>query len=221
MKKTFFLLILLIVVSGCEVKNYNVDSVDNILNLTLSDSNDLVNNSFQGYEMYIPRGISLSEKSDYNLVLTSNSGIYYLYVDAVSYYYEENVEFTSSEDSFYSNQINYGDSIGYLDVKEVDSKYFIQMMYNYAKIETYVDIDDFSVVMIEISNILKSVKYQYEILDTLIGENVLNYEEIPFDILSPKTEAVDFIEYVNEYGTYYDDGNLLPNENEIKIDENN
>ncbi len=219
MKKLVFLLVLLILVSGCEVNNYNVDSIDNILNVTLSDDSGLVNSSFGGYKMYIPRGISIREKNEYNLTLNSMYASYYVYVDVVSFYYEELVEYEENEDSFYSTKIDINDKYGYVEINEIEDKYFIEIMYNYTKIEAFVNADELSMAILEISSILKSVDYQYEILDTLIGENVLNYEEIPFDIFSPKSESVDFIEYVNEYGTYVDKDNLLPNEDQIQIDE--
>ena len=68
-------------------------------------------------------------------------------------------------------------------------------MYNYAKIEVIIDEDRINDVVSYAMIVLSSIKYNDEIINNLMGENVLDYKEIDFDIF--KTNKDDNILEVN------------------------
>ena len=75
-------------------------------------------------------------------------------------------------------------------------------MYNYAKIEAYLDKDNLNDAVLNMAYILSSVQYNEKVIDTLIGENVLDYKEEKFDIFESKREQSNFLEWVEKYDTY-------------------
>ena len=102
---------------------------------------------------------------------------------------------------------------------EINDKYFIEMMFHYAKVETYIEKDSLKEVLSSISTILGSIDYKDAILNTLIGENMLNYNELTFDIFKPKRTTGNFSDYIEVYDKYEDVDNELPDEDSIDIGE--
>ena len=72
-------------------------------------------------------------------------------------------------------------------------------MYNYAKIEAYVDEEDLKKTVTQMAYILNSVDFKDAILDTLVGENELDYNEENFNIFKPTREEGDFLDYEEQY----------------------
>ena len=131
-----------------------------------------------------------------------NDDTFYLYVDVVSYYYKTTKKFTPSDTNYLSKELRFNDKIGYIDITEKDDKYFVEFMYDYAKIEAYVDKDNLNDAVLNMAYILSSVQYNEKVIDTLIGENVLDYKEEKFDIFESKREQSNFLEWVEKYDTY-------------------
>ena len=48
---------------------------------------------------------------------------------------------------------------------------------------------------------------------------MLNYKEESFDIFKPKREEGNFLDYVEQFGTYQDIDNEIPDEDTIEIEE--
>ncbi|MEG1457628.1 MAG: hypothetical protein RSC57_03435, partial [Bacilli bacterium] len=92
-------------------------------------------------------------------------------------------------------------------------------IYNYAKIETIVDKKDVKNAFINICYILSSINYNDKVLETLVGENVLNYKEEHMNIFKPKREESEFLQIYKEYGTYSDKLGELPDPDQIQIEE--
>ena len=70
-----------------------------------------------GYKYYLPKGISFVAKDDYNAVLSDSHGNkYYMFVDAISYYYKVDNTYKVNSDSHYSKIINYNDKSGYFQI---------------------------------------------------------------------------------------------------------
>jgi len=222
MKKVIVLLLLVVFfTTGCSgVITVKKDDIDTIINEVLLKKSSLSNVYFEGYKYYVPRGLSFLNKEEFNALLQDQyHNRYYLYVDAVSYYHEVVEEYEESDEAYYSKALQNGSSFGYLEINEVDGKYFIEAMYRYVKIEVYVSKDQIMDAVCNISYILSSVKYNRSILETLIGENVLNYQEEEFDIFKSKRKTGDFLDYVEEYGKYYDKDNELPDQDRIELEE--
>ena len=54
-------------------------------------------------------------------------------------------------------------------------------------------------------------QYNYKVIDSMIGSNVLVYDSELFELMGPKKKADNFLQYVKEYGDY--------DEEDAKMDE--
>lgn len=219
MKKLGILLGILLFVSGCSVISIDDNSIDGIVSSVLSYESDLANQSLQGYKYYLPKGVRQITQTSTNTVLLDQKNYYYLYVDTVAYYHHTEEEYQERDDRYYSRSLDYNGNMGYLEINVVNDKYFIEMMYHYAKIEAYVTKEDLTVALTNICTILSSIRYNDSVLATLVGDNVLNYKEESFDIFKPKREEGNFLDYVEQFGTYQDIDNEIPDEDTIEIEE--
>ncbi len=222
MKKIFILLSIIVLTTGCSM--YNVVRIDNkniddIVDLVLKGKKKHENVSLDGYAYYLPKGFSLYEKTETNSILYYNKSRVYLYVDVVSYYHRvTNVDFEVSNDSYYSKKLDTNGLDGYLEITKLDSKYFVEYMYNYSKIEAVVNEADLKSAIADFSTILRSVTYKDTILATLIGENVLDYNEEVFNIFRPKREDGNFLLYDESYEEDNNTNNVVE-EDQLPIDE--
>lgn len=219
MKKLGILLGILLFVSGCSVISIDDNSIDGIVSSVLSYESDIANQSLQGYKYYLPKGVRQITQTSTNTVLLDQKNYYYLYVDTVAYYHQTEEEYQERDDRYYSRSLDYNGNKGYLEINVVNDKYFIEMMYHYAKIEAYVTKEDLTVALTNICTILSSIRYNDSVLATLVGDNVLNYKEESFDIFKPKREEGNFLDYVEQFGTYQDIDNEIPDEDTIEIEE--
>ena len=203
MKKLLIaLLISLFLISGCNINKVSNESVSEIFNTILYVNNNLSNTYMEGYSLYLPKGVTVIDKSDYNLKIKDSASYYYLYIDTIAYHYKVNNGFVENSTHFYSQKIAHDDKIGYVDITLKNDKYFIVVMYNYAKIETYVPKSEFNSAMMNICAILSSIKYNDSIISENIGEKKNVTQEERFNIFDSNIENDNFLKYESEYGTY-------------------
>ena len=185
-------IMLLLLVCGCS--NINNLSYNEIVSNSLNNKAK-ANTALKGYKIYLPLDMSLLNDENGNNVLYSFGDKYYLYVDLVSYYNKVSNNYKVNDDSNAIYSVILGND-GYVLVTQYNNEYFIEVMYNYAKIE---------VISSDIKNaisrslvVLNSISYNDNVIETLLGntENFLKYEE--------------------DYGTYEDDGKA-PDEDKIEI----
>lgn len=219
MKKIIVLLSMVVLLSGCSMVRIDDQNIDAIISTVLKEENKLYNTVFEGYKYYLPKGIQLIEKTDYNAQLLYQNQTYYLYVDAIGYYHKAKEEYEVPSGVYYAKPLNYNGKTGYVEINKVEDRYFVEIMYNYAKMEAYVDEDQVTDTVINMCYILSSVKFNDQVLSTLVGENVLDYEEENFSILKPKRETGSFLDYIEEYDVYYDKAGEMPDEDEIKTED--
>ena len=203
MKKIVILFTLLILFTGCEVEKISQNDLSKIVEETLSYKKQGSNNYFNGYEYYMPRGFRLRDRKGNNHVLVSNGENYYLYVDVVSYFHRKEIETTFDKELYFSEKISYNNISGYVKVSAPKNDiYYIEIVYNYSKIEAYVAEENIKSAIRNSLKILSSIKYNDVILDTLIGEKTLDYKEEVYDFFESKREDENFLDYIEEYGTY-------------------
>ena len=191
--KKIILILAVIILTGCT--NVNNMSYDEIVNTIVSSKYEIYNENRSGYKYYTPSNISSSNTIDYNEILEDDTYRYYFYVDVISYYNRVIESYEVDNNAFYSKAINYQDKFGYIEINEVsNNKYLLEIMYNYAKIEVIVDKYDLSKVISNSLIILSSVKYNSEILETIVGENILTSKEIEFNIFETKKTESNFLE---------------------------
>lgn len=199
MKKLIVLLsILTLSLTGCA--SLNTNSIDKVIETVMKKNSKLKNVNFEGYSYYVPRGLKFLNKNEYNAYLSDQyNNHYYLYVDVISRYHKVEQKYKVDKKAYYSKEIKTKDKFGYLEINEVKDYYFIETMLNYTKIEAYVSKDNLTDALTDISSILSSVKYNDKVLDTIVGENILNYKEENYNIFETKKNTSDFLDYVKEY----------------------
>ncbi len=199
------LLIVFILVTGCSVTTLDNSNYSKNIDTILSSNNKSYNAFFEGYKYYVPYNLKFIDKEKYNAVFRDKyNNKYYLYVDAISYYYKEKNNYEVNNNAYYSKVLNYKDKFGYVQINKIKNKYLIQYVYNYAKVECYVEKDNINDVLINISYLLRSIKYNRSILNSLIGEGALSYKEINYTLFDDSSEYEDFLEvvYNNEDDEY-------------------
>ena len=77
MKKIFVLLALVFLVTGCSVTEKQ--TIENVVDDVLASNQNFTNKHFSGYEYYLPRGVSMTNKLGYNSTLKYRSNQIYLY----------------------------------------------------------------------------------------------------------------------------------------------
>ena len=223
-KKLIILTISAFLLTGCT--NLTNMSVDELTDVMLNDETNLSNNVFEGYKYYIPRGLRLTEKDEYNVSLQDEyNNTYYFYIDVISYYNEEELEYKVNNKAYFSKELNYNNKKGYLEITKIEdtNAYFIEYMYNYGKIEAFVKENEIKSAIINMSSVLKSLEFNRTVLESLIGNNVLDYKEDTYDVMKPKgsTATKDtYLEYEEKYGIYEGYGDNNTSEDRIEIEEN-
>ena len=200
LKQIFTLAFIILLLSGCSLVYVNKQSIDEILDSILSIETNLKTESFDGYSYYLPHGVNLKAGRNSNSVLYSNHNKMYLYVDLVSYYHKVNNTYQENSDAYYSRKIDINGKQGYLEINEIDNKYYIDYMYNYGKIEAYVPKQDLNKTLTNMSYILKSIQFKDSILDFLIGKSSLNYNEEKYNIYKVNgNDKSNFLQALEQY----------------------
>ena len=191
MKKLVILLsMVMLFMTGCTVTKLDATDIGKNMKTILSENNKLYNVYYSGYKYYLPKGTNLVKKDDYNAVLSDSHGNkYYMFVDAIN------------SDSHYYKIINYNDKSGYIQIDEVKKKYFIQYVYNYVKIEAYVDKSELTSCVNNMSYILRSVKFNRTVVESLVGENVSEYDEENFSLFKADNSTESFLDVVERTET--------------------
>ena len=223
-KKIFLLIISILTLTGCT--NLTNMSTDEVVDVMLKNDTNLSNNVFDGYKYYIPKGLRLLEKDEYNASFKDEyNNTYYFYIDVVSFYNKEEAEYKVNNKAYFSKELDYNNKKGYLEITKIEDtdRYFIEYMYNYGKIEAFVKENEIKSAIINMSSVLKSLEFNRTVLESLIGNNVLDYKEDTYDVMKPKgsTATKDtYLEYEEKYGIYEGYGDNNTSEDRIEIEEN-
>ena len=205
MKKIIIVIGFIFLLAGCtNIKNLSLEQIIG----TIGQESNKQNIYRTGYKYYLPRGLAIDNSEDFNEEISDGKYNYYLYVDALSYIKKVDNRYLSNNTSYYSKEIKNGDLYGYIEINLVNNdKYLIEIMYNYAKIEVIVDESDINNVLLTSVNILKSIKYNDNIINNLFGKNILNYMEEEFNIFHTTSSDSTYIQIDD---TYYEEEETLP-----------
>jgi len=212
MKKFILLFTLVFLTTGCTYQNLNDMPIDDCAEYVIENNTNIYNVSKIGYRYYLPRGFTTIDDVEYNEVLFSEGYKYYMYIDIVSYYNKIDSTYTYNGDAYLSQYLNYANNEGYLEVTKRDNNmFFVEMMYNYAKIEVLVREKDLKSSIINISYILSSIRYNNSVIESKLKSTTVNYKEKVFKVEKPKGEETkNILDYAEEYDNYNDINNELP-----------
>lgn len=218
-KKVIIILICLFVLSGCKFENISDSNIEKNIDVILNRKTKYLNKDAIGYQYYLPKNITVKNTNEFNQELYFNGNTLYLYADVVSYYHKTKKEYKIDKNAYISKKINNNNKTGYIEITKQNNRYYIEMMYNYAKIEGYCNKYDLIDTVNSISYILSSVKYNDNVIETLLGDkryDLSNNET--FNIFKTKKNNSNFLDYVNEYDNYKgtEDLNNLIEKEEIK-----
>lgn len=200
MKKKFLLLMVLLLCIGCtrinNNNNYNV-----IVNEVIKNSNNIYNTNSLGYKYYLPFSINKVYDKDYNQIFKVNDTYMYLYVDVISYYYKNNLNLDDkdSSDCYYYYKINNNNKTGYIKITKDKDKYFMKVVYNYAKIETYVEEYELADILSYSMIILNSINYNDNLIEKIIQDDYYSSSFKEYKIKKPEDAESKFSEYLSEY----------------------
>ena len=93
-KKVILLVIIVLILTGCKKIDSNMD---NIVNATMTSEVNMVNTVSTGYQLYIPIGVKQLVDSEYNQKFKIRDTDVYLYVDTVSYWYKNRLNYDNNE----------------------------------------------------------------------------------------------------------------------------
>lgn len=191
-----------ILVTGCSINRIDDNNIGKNIKRLMYEQPKLYNVHYEGYKYYLPKGLAFLDKDDYNAILKDRkNNKYYLYVDVISYYHKVENDYEIKNDAHYSNRIEYHGKTGYIQIDEVEGKYFIQFVYNYAKMEAYVKKADLVDTVTNMCLILRTIKYNDVVLESLIGENKLNYKEEDYTLFKADSSKESFLDVVEREET--------------------
>lgn len=206
MKKILILCLFILLFSvGCtNVKNKELEDIIN-KKITSNYNNKIFNVYHRGYQYYLPKKMSVKRINDTNEIITSDKYTYYLYLDLVSVIEEKNIPYEKEANLYKNLEFNYKNNQGYLKIKNLNDYYLVEIMYNYAKIEVIVDIEDINEVINNSITILSTIEYNKDIIANLMEDNLLNYKDESLNLFDKITNEDNFIKYEEQYDDYESD----------------
>ena len=201
-----------LLLSGCTKITNNLDEV---VNAVMTNSKLTANTVSTGYEIYIPTGVKQVIDSEYNQKFKIKDRYVYLYVDTVSYYYKNTLNYKNTEAyGYYYKELNLNGKTGYIGVnKTQDDLYFCETIYNYSKIEFYSNLEDLPFILANTLIMQKSIKYNDNLISTELASNDSDGRELKYELDSPKDSESTFSDYLQEYVPEEEPEITLPEEN--------
>ena len=203
MKKVIVLLsIVLLLMTGCSIKKLDDKDFESNMNVLLSEKVSNSNVNFEGYKYYVPEGLKFVNKEEYNAIFKDRfNNKYYLYVDVISYYYKNNLNLDDkdSSDCYYYYKINNNNKNGYVKITKDKDKYFMKVVYNYAKIETYVEEYELADILSYSMIILNSINYNDNLIEKILQDDYYSSSFKEYKIKKPEDAESKFSEYLSEY----------------------
>ena len=215
-KRNFvFLVIIVLLITGCTRISNNLDEVvDETLRSTLKSTNTVST----GYELYIPTGVRQVVDNEYNQKLKIKNRYVYLYVDTISYYYKNMLNYKSTNDyNYYYKEINKNGKNGYIGINKIEEDlYYCEIVYNYTKSEFYANSIDLPVILTNALIVQKSIKFNDNLIAMELDSEANDGREIKYELDSPKESESKFSDYLQEYVPDTKEEVELPDENQIR-----
>ena len=214
-RNLLFLAVIVLLITGCTKVT---DNLDQIVTDTLGNYKISTNTVSTGYELYIPTGVRQVVDNEYNQKFKIKNRYVYLYVDTISYYYRNILNYKSdSEYDYYYKEINNDGKTGYIGInKAEDDLYYCEVVYNYTKSEFYSTLDDLPHILVNTLIIQNSIKYNDNLISTKLASNASDGKEVKYKLDSPKDAKSTFSDYLQEYVPEEKEEVELPDENQIR-----
>ena len=189
--KRILTFLLIFLVTGCTVVRIDTNNMDTIVDVVLSKDNRLYNRVGKGYKYYVPRGVTYIDTDDLNDKLYSNGNYYYLYVDAISYYNNTKTDYKEKDDLYYSRKISTEDGFkwsGYIEIEKKDDLYYVEFVYNHARIEAAVSKDSLNDVILNSAYILSTIQFNSDVISLMLDDEYFTNKEEKYEVFAKNEE---------------------------------
>lgn len=204
--KQLVMLIIILFLTGC---TRLTDNIDNTINVILKDNNIVVNTAGYGFMYYCPVGVRPVFNENNNLILKIKGSEVYFYVDIIGYYYKTENYNKDNTYNYYYKLLNYNNKKGFIGINKNTDDYFIEILYDYAKIEGYANEENFKEVLANMLIILNNIKYNDTMIKSLLSEDGLKESEISYELDKPESAESNFSQYLQEI-VEEEDKDILP-----------
>jgi hypothetical protein len=202
MKKKILLVLFLMLLTGCVRTDINNGDYKELVSQVINNKTNGTNEVANGYRFYVPKGVRLIENDSNNQIFMSMGTKIYMYVDITSYYYKNSLNYKDIEDGYYSSKVSSGDKTGFIKItKTDDDKFYVEIVYNYAKVEVYTNQYNLNDIITLSSILLNNISYNDNIIENLLDDNHNSGSDITYNIDKPEDASSDFTQYLNEYIT--------------------
>ena len=202
MKKKILLVLFLMLLTGCVRTDINNGDYKELVSQVINNKTNGTNEVANGYRFYVPKGVRLIENDSNNQIFMGMGTKIYMYVDITSYYYKNSLNYNDIEDSYYSSKVSSGDKTGFIKITKIDDdKFYVEIVYNYAKVEVYTDRYNLNDIITLSSILLNNISYNDNIIENLLDDNHNSGSDITYNIDKPEDASSDFTQYLNEYIT--------------------
>lgn len=202
MKKKILLVLFLMLLTGCVRTDINNGDYKELVSQVINNKTNGTNEVANGYRFYVPKGVRFIENDSNNQIFMGMGTKIYMYVDITSYYYKNSLNYKEIEDSYYSSKVSSGDKTGFIKItKTDDDKFYVEIVYNYAKVEVYTDQYNLNDIITLSSILLNNISYNDNIIENLLDDNHNSGSDITYNIDKPEDASSDFTQYLNEYIT--------------------
>ena len=211
MHKKILLICLIFLLVGCKKMESNENYIE-FVNNCLNDKH-MTNEVSLGYQYYVPKGVRKVRDYDYNQVFLVDDFTMYLYVDIISYFYQEKQ--TSNREingDYYYQPIEYQGKTGYLRIVQQDEDYFVTIEYHYSKIEVYTSKESLSKVITMASIILNSIDYNDTVIEKVLEGDLGQFSEFTYEVDKPDDASSNFSQFLEEYVQKEEEKEQLPGE---------
>lgn len=197
MRKNLIPLLMILLITGCSKIDSNSTDYINLVNNVLSYNEKEVNTNSNGYKYYKPIGVTTLYDGELNKEFKVDNTSILLYVDIISYYYKNSLNFENSslKSSYYFSSFD----VGYIYIDKLEEDYYLEIVYNYAKIEAYVEEDDLVDIINYSTIILNSIVYNDTLISNMVENGISFGGEITYEIDKPSDSNSRFNEYLQEY----------------------
>ena len=101
------------------------------------------------------------------------------YPDLISYYNKKDLKFEKNDNIYYSRLLFKDDKLGVIDVTNDSDECFVKVTYNYATIETKVNLLDLNETISNIMIILSSINYNDAVIKNILtNESKVEDDEV-------------------------------------------
>lgn len=203
MQRRIILIFCLLLLGGCKLVNEDNNYINNVYNCLKDKS--ITNNVALGYKYYVPKGVKKVKDYDYNQVFLVDDTYLYLYVDIISFYHDKKLQELDKSNAYYYEKFEYNGKLGYILIEESDSQYYLNIVYNYSKIEGYVSPDKVNKMITLSSIILNSVSYNRNTIEKVLEGDLGQFSEFTYEVKKPEGAKDNFSQYLEEYVQKDDD----------------